>query len=263
MHKEIVITIDLDGTLIARGNSIIGGQTTIDLLSELIANGCKLVVNTGRLDHDIIAIQKLYDLAVSARISQNGCVLVDETNAYAHLMNKQEAKHVLTELNQYEEIRTELNTVSNRYWKTMREPSFPKEYYDSHILTDSFETILAYQPVTLFLCVGDSQQLQKIQEYVFTTCETLTAVMTSRKSLEIYTKGISKGYALRELYPDAMIYGIGDSENDFSVFEVATKSYCVNETLQHPAMHTSASIDLVLQEIKEELIHEHFFCTTR
>lgn len=261
--REQVITFDLDGTLITSDNKLIGQDKTIMLLKQLLNAGCKIVVNTGRLDHDIISIQKKYELLVSARVSQNGCVMVDNKEAYAQLMNKDEALMVWQELKKKSKVRTEINSVSNRYWKSMRTPNMPKEYYDSHVIVQSFQQVIMYQPVTLFLCLGSSEELESIQEYIRENCDVLQAVMTSPKSLEIYQKGISKGKAIRETYPKAMIYGIGDSENDFSVFENSDISFCVRPDVKERADMYVDRIDIALEKIKEYLQNENNFSSTR
>ena len=50
----------------------------------------------------------------------------------ATLLDKQDALQIYKDI-KTKDIRIELNTVSNRYWKTDRDPDFPKEFYDSHI----------------------------------------------------------------------------------------------------------------------------------
>lgn len=256
LEKEIVVTLDLDGTLLAHGNKIIGGQETLDLLSEFDRHGIKIVINTGRLDHDIIAIQKMYDFDVSARVSQNGCVVVDDDSIQAKLMDKKEAALIWQELKKHPEIRTEINTVSNRYWKTLRDPNFPKEYYDSHVIKEHYQPVIEYQPITLFLCVGQKETLEPIRDFVEANCQKVHAVMTSKTSLEIYQKGVSKGRTIKEIYPEAEIYGIGDSENDFSVFENSSVSYMINPDSEVNATHTVASITEALQLIKKEITQQ-------
>lgn len=253
MNRQVVVTLDLDGTLLAHGNKIIGGSKTIELLSDLAMKGCLIVINTGRLDHDIIAIQNMFGIRIDARVSQNGCVLNDDRTIDAKLMDKTEALTVWQYLKNVSVVRTEINTVSNRYWKTPRDPHFPKEYYDSHVMVKHFTPVLEYQPVTEFLCVGKSEDLIPIRQFVEANCHLLGAIMTSPSSLEIYTKGISKGKTIRGIYPDATIYGIGDSENDYSVFDVSDMSFCVNETADGVATYTVQSVDKALERVKEAL----------
>src|SRR5699024_1838657 len=263
LKNKVVVTLDLDGTLLAHGNEILGGQKTLDCLSELVAMGVGIVINTGRLDHDILAIQNGYHLPISARVSQNGCVVIDDTSVQASIMDKKEAQLVWAELRLNNEIRTEVNTVSNRCWLTLRGPDLPKEYYDSHILQEDFTEFIDNQPCTLFLCLGDSEKLEKVRHFVEANCQTLQAVMTSKKSLEIYAKGISKGATISQLFADSYIYGIGDSENDFFVFEVSDQAFCVSEETVHPKAQNVARIDDALTMIKEDILHENRLTSLR
>lgn len=227
MLRNVVIAIDLDGTLLGSQNVIIGGERTIELLRQLSTSGVRIAINTGRLDHDMIAIQRRYGLTIDSRISQNGCVVVDDYTLRAHLANKGDMQLILQYLQNFPNNRVELNTISNRYWLTPRGKNAPKEYYDSSILVPSFEDVIQFQPMTEFLCFGTFEDLQEIKSGINQKFDQTVAVMTSRSSLEILPEGISKGRALREKYPDDYIIGIGDSENDRSVFEVSDYSYGV------------------------------------
>ena len=135
----------------------------------------------------------------------------------------------------------------------MRDSDFPKEYYDSHIIKKHFQPIIEYQPITLFLCVGQKKTLEPIRDFVRTNCEKVHAVMTSKTSLEIYQKGVSKGRTIKELYPDAKIYGIGDSENDFSVFDNSSVSYMIQPDGKVDATYDVSSITEALKMIKKEV----------
>lgn len=252
-----ILTFDLDGTLIGSGNKIIGGDKTINLLKEIRDRGIKLVANTGRLDHDITSISEKYNIDIDFRISQNGAVVIDDKITTAKILNKKEALQILTHLSKYKNIRYELNTVSNRYWKTPRLAHHPKEYYDSHIINADFKSVILYQPVVLFLCLGQKEELDNIKNYVNTNFQNVRAVSTSNKSLEILTKDVSKGHTLKEIFPHSYIYGIGDSENDYSVFEISDQAYYVGtHEYQRENVEKEKSIDLVLEKILYSITKE-------
>lgn len=263
MQNKVIVTLDLDGTLLAHGNQIIGGKKTLDLLNELVNMGVQLVVNTGRLDHDILAIQKEYQLPISARVSQNGCVVVDDKQVRARIMDKKEAKLVWKQLRLNTAVRTEVNSVSNRYWLSPRDPNFPNEYYDSSIIKADFAEIIDYQPCTLFLCVGVNKELEAIRRFVSANCSQLQAVMTSQKSLEIYPVGVSKGQTIATLFKDAYVYGIGDSENDFSVFDVSDQAFSVRAETVYPRTRNEADISCALVKIKEDILNENRLSSLR
>lgn len=254
MKKEIILTFDLDGTLIDSNNEIIGGDKTISYLKKIQAMGVSLVGNTGRLDHDLTFISDQYDLKIDCRISQNGAVVIDDHIADGKLMDKKEALQVWSFLKNKNSVRSEINTVSNRYWLTPREDFRPKEYYDSHVINENFVDLIKYQPCVLFLCLGPIEDLESIRSFVNTNCEKLSAVLTSNKSLEILQNGVSKGSTLNQLFKDAYTFAIGDSENDHSVFEHADESYYVGEDNVIGLEYTKIDrIDLALEKIYKTL----------
>lgn len=225
--KNNVVVFDLDGTFINEDNEVIGGKKTLQELTDLQEMGCTLAVCTGRLDHDVIKIANTYDLPMYHRISQNGAVIYTDNICEAHLLDKQEALSINAYLEEVK-VRVELNTISNRYWKTERDPDFPKELYDSHRITASFEDILQYEPAVLFLVIADAEVLSQIALHIEENYSLTKAVMTSATSLEILNVKASKGNAIREVYPDATVYAIGDSPNDFDMLSKANVGYIVS-----------------------------------
>ena len=105
-----------------------------------------------------LKIEEQYKLKIEHRISQNGAVCMKGQQLIATLIDKQEAINIYKEI-QKEDIRIELNTVSNRYWKSERDPAFPSELYDSHIICKDFDKLILYQPAVLFLVIGTEDKL--------------------------------------------------------------------------------------------------------
>ena len=245
-----IISVDLDGTLINGKNEIIGGEKTLNILNELKEDGYSLVINTGRLDHDIDIINKRYDLDVNCRISQNGAVIQGDGELNVKLIDKNEALDIYKYIKE-SKLRIELNTASNRYWKSDRDPDFPKEFYDSSIIRADFTDVIKYQPVVLFLLIGDESEINKVQTYVNENCTKIKAIKTSKSSLEILNVNVSKGNALLEIFKDNEIISIGDSENDFSMFDISNKFYYVGEDTCFNKENNVDSIYEALKEIKE------------
>ncbi|MFV0392816.1 MAG: HAD-IIB family hydrolase [Coprobacillaceae bacterium] len=251
MHKQMnnkVVVFDLDGTLLGGNNEIIGGQATLQILHDLKEQGYQLAICTGRLDHDIMYINKKYDLGITERISQNGAVVVKGDTCNALLIDTKEALQVLT-LFKNKNIRIELNTISNRYWLEERSPDFPKELYDSHHIVKDFQTILENQPCVLYLVIGEEQELDILQEQIDTQFQNIKAVKTSSTSLEIMNIRASKGKAMISMYPTEEIYAIGDSQNDFDMFPYAYKSYLVGGKHNDDATYHMDTILEALQDI--------------
>lgn len=221
-----VLSIDLDGTLLDESNNIVGGEATLDMFKVLHAKGVQIVINTGRLDHDIDFIKNRYSLPIDVRISQNGAVTFKDDTLKAALLDKQEALQFYQAIIKTD-LRVELNTISNRYWHSLRSPDFPKEFYDSSRVISDFTPIIQYQPCVLFLLIGNQDEIEGARSLVETNFKHLLAVQTSATSLEVLVRGVSKGKSLSEAFPESEIFAIGDSENDHSMFDCADHAYYV------------------------------------
>lgn len=244
-----VIVFDLDGTLLDTKNEIIGGEKTLSLLNDYQESGYRLAICTGRLDHDIVAINIKYHLGITERISQNGAVIYQGNQLNAALLDKRDAMGIYDLLKEYN-VRVEMNTVSNRYWMSPRDPDFPKEFYDSSIIKEDFKDIIPYQPVVLYLVVGEEDYLKEIQTVIKKKFTQVDAILTSKTSLEIVPLHISKGEAIRTMYPEDEVYAIGDSESDLAMLEYAHRFYYVKEEVEGAIC--VESILEALEKIKEE-----------
>ena len=190
-----------------------------------------------------------YHLGITERISQNGAVIYQGNQLNAALLDKRDAMGIYDLLKEYN-VRVEMNTVSNRYWMSPRDPDFPKEFYDSSIIKEDFKDIIPYQPVVLYLVVGEEDYLKEIQTVIKKNFTQVDAILTSKTSLEIVPLHISKGEAIRTMYPEDEVYAIGDSESDLAMLEYAHRFYYVKEEVEGAIC--VESILEALEKIKEE-----------
>lgn len=246
-----VLCFDLDGTLINGKNEIIGGEDTLKGLKNLQDRGYELVITTGRLEHDIYHINKKHHLNINVAVSQNGAVVNKDKELSAKLLDKKEAINIYKYL-KTKDLRVELNTVSNRYWHDDRDPDFPKEYYDSSNIKEDFSDIIKYQPTILFLVIGEKEKIKEVQDFINSNYNKVEAVRTSEGSLEILAKGVSKGTIVKKLFPNKEIISIGDSENDFSLFELSNRSYYVGQGDCSKASYNFNTIDKAIKHIIKE-----------
>lgn len=249
-----LLTLDLDGTLLDHENEIIGGTATVALLKKFQEAGVALVINTGRLDHDIACAAEKMGLALEAQVSQNGAVIVQNAQMRASQLDKKEACALWQYLKKQEQVRVELNTVSNRYWLKDRPAGAIQELYPSQRIVADYEPVLKHQPAVLFMIVSrKKEQLEQIQAYVKARFDHLHPLLTSASSLEIIPAGVSKGTAMRQLYPADFLIAVGDSENDFPVFEVADIAYCVGNK-EHPRAVSAKNIVEALELSAKNLL---------
>lgn len=249
---EKVVVFDLDGTLLDEHNRIIGGEKTMQALHELKENGFHLAICTGRLDHDIVKIDEKYHLDIKERISQNGAVIYKEGHVQATLLEKPQAISIARFISQ-KPVRLEMNTISNRYWSSERDPDFPKELYDSSVIRKDYQDIIPYQPIVLFLVIGEHSILEDIQKEVLEKYEGVSAILSSQTSLEIVHEGVSKGQALKDMYDGYDIYAIGDSQSDQSMSAYAKYFYYAS---QEPCVK-AIQIDTIDQALEDILKKEH------
>lgn len=244
-----IVTVDLDGTLLNNSNEIIGGEKTKNLIKKLQDKGFEFIINTGRLDHDILKVANAYDLPKETRLSQNGAVIVHNNTLDATLLDKAEAREVWNFLQRLEGLRIELNTVSNRYWLEDRSPGFVRELFASEKIVDEYDSIIDYQPIVLFLVIGDREPIATAREYIEANFNKLYPVQTSANSLEILPNGVSKGIGLRKMFAEDVIFAVGDSENDYSIFDVADQSYLIGTGKYEKAVNVkdiAEALELIL-----------------
>lgn len=226
--RDVVVAFDMDGTLLDADNNVIGGEETVDILGRLQRRGCTMAIGTGRLDHDIIRAGERFGLHFDNRISQHGAVRRSKGRVEAELLNPEDALEIFNRIEDAP-VRIEVNTVSNRYWTSERDPDFPKELYDSHIIKGDLREVIRCQPIVLFLLVGDGVDLEPIARMVGEEYPGVQAVMSSKTSLEVMPRGVSKGSALAQMYAGKRIMAIGDAPNDFEMFGKAERSYLVSD----------------------------------
>ena len=123
----------------------------------------------------------------------------------------------------------EINTVANRYWTCDRDPDFPRELYDSHIIKTDLKEVILCQPIVLFLIIGKQDELEKIGQMINQQYHLVQAIMTSATSLEIMSCEASKGKALKKNFINEQIYAIGDSPSDFDMIEYSEYFYNVGQ----------------------------------
>lgn len=249
-----VVVFDLDGTFLNGNNEVIGGQKTIDEIRQLKEAGCRMAICTGRLDHDIVKIDEKFHLNIHERISLNGAVFYIGSHLEASLLDKKAALEVNELVKNFTDVRVEMNTVTNRYWHSDRDPDFPKELYDSSVITDAdYASIIPYQPVVLFLIVGKTERLKEIRTIISEKVKHVNPMLTSPTSLEIVPEGINKGTAVAAMYPDETVYAVGDSDSDKSMMPMSEKFYYLGKDDCDGAVRKndiSEALEDILKEVR-------------
>ncbi|MEW9677415.1 Cof-type HAD-IIB family hydrolase [Lentibacillus sp. L22] len=226
-----VIICDLDGTLLRENGQ--PAPETVEIVRRFIDSGGIFMIATGRLDHDIVYIEEKLGVRGAYRISQNGAVIKNQAN---EIIWKQEidvitAIEIVKMLNK-KSPRVEISDADHRYFPTPRGTDEVGEFVDQSIVDSSFvakigKTIFP----TILLTFGGN--FENITQYIRANYgQMVDVIMTSPSTLEILSKGVSKGAALEKILQKLPMIGevcaIGDSENDISMFEIADYAYAIS-----------------------------------
>lgn len=239
-----IIICDLDGTLLDAKGQL--ASETIKKVNEFIDSGGTFIIATGRLDHDIVYIEKKLGVRGSYRISQNGAIIKSQ---YNELLWKQElesitANEIVSLLNK-NNLRVEISDAYYRYFPSPRGAGNVAEFVDHSIVDPDFNKKIGKDIFpTLLLAFGTEEIFQNITNFIDKDYgQEVDTIMTSSSTLEVLSKGVSKGSAIKKILKDQhlksnRICAIGDSENDVSMFEIADYAYTIStasENIQNEA----------------------------
>ncbi|MGX4668630.1 HAD family hydrolase [Cerasibacillus sp. JNUCC 74] len=229
-----VLICDLDGTLLDKNNEI--SLENMRKIQSFSNSGGTFIIATGRLDHDIVYVEKQLGIQGAFRISQNGAVI---TNKDGKVVFKQEidshtAKGIMKILDKRKE-RVEVNDAIRRYFPSPRPMGRVAEFVDSSVIDPQLNKKVGNNVIpTIFLIFGEKSGFKEIKAVIHKKYEDIVnCVKTSDSSLEIMSKNISKGVAVRQIMKELNrttqdVYVIGDSENDISMFEAAGYSFAID-----------------------------------
>lgn len=246
-----ILFCDLDGTLLDHKNNI--DEFSLKKLKNYIKDGGKLVIATGRLDHDIKEVEEKLGIIGEYRISQNGAVIKDKNDNV--ILNNTIPKDVVFDIRDYlstVELRVEASNLTNRYFKSKRPNGEVSEFVDSSIIDENyFEKIGNEINPNIFLIFGDEEKFKPIKENIdLNFSNKVECIMTSPVSLEIFNKESSKGKAIRYILEKEGlkiddVIACGDSDNDVSMFEELNISAALShskEIVRKKASHVVESV---------------------
>lgn len=226
------LVCDLDGTLLDYEGRI--DEQSLAKIKTFIAKGGNFIICTGRLDQDIIFIEKKLGIKSKYRISQNGAVIKDDQNQFVLVETiPDQAIKKINEIVFDKKVRTEVSNVSNRFFPSPRLPEELGEFVDTSIVVSDLEKVSRKIQPTIFLMFGNDQVFEKIKTDIKEQAiSEIQVVQTSPNSLEIFSKNISKGRAVSFLMKQLSIipeqlYVAGDAESDTSMFGYTNHSFAV------------------------------------
>lgn len=231
-----VLICDLDGTLLDKNNEI--SLESMKKVQSFSNSGGIFIIATGRLDHDIVYVEKQLGVQGDYRISQNGAVITNKggTVVFKDEINSYVAKGIMEILDERNE-RVEVNDAIRRYFSSPRPMGGVAEFVDSAVIDPQLSKEVGDSLIpTSFLIFGKKLGFKEIKTAISKKYDNIVnCVETSDSSLEIMSKNVSKGIAVRKIMKEMNIltkdvYVIGDSENDISMFEAAGYSFAIDGT---------------------------------
>ena len=219
-----LIFFDIDGTLISKGNQVLG-ESTKESLRKARENGHICIVNTGRtwrMVGDWLPQQAEFDgylLGCGTMVRYRGEVLLHRTFSPA------DARRIMIALDECG-IDALLEGADNNYAKDISK--FQSESFRDHMRRRHPSDCLPWEEAAgnfdkFIVNQVDSQRMELFQQQFK---EELSFIDRDRGFWEIAPKGYSKGSAIAFLadrlqIPIADTVAVGDSNNDLEMFQCA------------------------------------------
>lgn len=257
-----VLACDLDGTLLDEHHNI--DSKSLKKIKQFCKEEHIFIVATGRLDHDIVYIEKELGFSGQYRMSQNGAIIRNHAGEIIEYKTIDTQSIVqISDFLQGLHLRVEASTADNRYFPSPRAEGAVAEYHDSSIILTNFYQDIKKLHICTFLIFGTEADFAPIREYLKNNlAEKVDGFMTSPVSFEIVAKGINKGWALQKLLEKlytqkdvSLTAAIGDAENDASMFPIVDQSFvmehakaAVKKQAKHVVQTVGQCVDILLLE---------------
>jgi len=247
---------DVDGTLLQDHKL---DSNTVELIRLFVEQGNKFILATGRIDPDIIGLEKSLGFFGDYRISQNGAVIKDKAGnvIYKKLLPKEVVPALTDYIFGLQNVTVEITEVSSRYATAPRNISYTYEFTTPIAVDPNIREKIPTLECTLFLILSDDAELfKKIQNDIQEKWgDKIYAVLTSPGCLEVISQEVSKGNAIafleKKLGLDKKnIFVAGDSYNDVSMFEKYSNSFGMKNGAAEAVSKASKIVSSVAEVIE-------------
>lgn len=251
-----LLVCDLDGTLLDEKNQI--DPITLSSLKEYILTN-DFCVCTGRLDQDIVFVEKQLDVLGKYRISQNGAIVRDSTGKTVSKETiPSDLVPIINKVVFNRGLRVEVSDENHRYFPSPRDPSQVAEFVDTSIVKPNLAEFIEkpdFQAVIYLIFGNDKIFKPLIKALREVVGERVNIQQTSPSTIEIFSTHASKGMAVESLmrqegYEADNVFVAGDAENDTTMFGLTKHSYAVGsladqETINKAAKHVKTIADVI------------------
>ncbi|WP_099223876.1 Cof-type HAD-IIB family hydrolase [Listeria costaricensis] len=261
MKKPKLLICDLDGTLLDHTGQV--DASSLEEIKAFCASGGELVICTGRLDQDIEFVEEALGFKGAFRISQNGAVIKKRDGEILQALPI--ASDMIEPINRVvfaSGLRVEISSVQNRYFPSPRNPEEVAEFVDTSIVVADLDAASRseFDPV-IYLMFGNREKFAEIKAKLPLGEESpVQATMTSEQSLEIFSKEVSKGRAVKKVMAQMglsseQVVIFGDAESDTTMFPLTEYSFAVQDASQEvrsQAKHYAATVGDALRFLKKK-----------
>jgi Cof subfamily protein (haloacid dehalogenase superfamily) len=256
---------DYDGTINVNHNDIIE-QQDLEFINEWIDDGNKLVIATGRMNHEILGVLKQNAIPFDYLVMNNGaCVYDKSNNLISHLTipmaARKEIVAILTEWKDrfaisycIENTRTDLTSV---YTKEIEESEFLRQYAPHHnnfaAGIKDIETNKDLNIIYFYVNKGDIEEIKNR----FHAIPGLKAVRTVTNVIEVMNADVSKAHGIKIIedmhnLDSANIFTSGDGENDIEMLAHTKHSFAM-DTADDVVKKTASHVIARVRDIKKYL----------
>lgn len=234
MYK--IIFCDLDGTLLDNNRKV--SEINKNAIKKAIDIGCKFVICSGRSNMSIDHFNKFFgfDLIKNYAVAFNGAYIYETDTG------KKLAEHLVPSLAAIDAINMcrKFNVDIMVYQNETLNFDTPSDRIDvyakrnmvnTNVVSDL--TIIAGNPVSKVIIIGDNSELKKVENEVMSTNlkNNMTTFFSADTLYEFNPLGIDKGTGLKELSKILNInieetIAIGDNFNDLSMIKCAGLGVC-------------------------------------
>ena len=250
---------DLDGTLVHE-NKI--HEDDIKAISKLKEKGHKFIISTGRSYKGVEEVINNYDIDYDYLLLCNGGLIIDGNNKVVldEWVPSEIAQEIVDEFYDYGNVLIYLDNSTNTILVDNHDVDKSKIMDMFDYFTDKIDIAKAmnmtddYKILSVFTTDKDVEKAEKIKKKIESKYGDYVEVYRNQFFVDIAPKGCSKGAGLLKILElenkkEDILFTVGDSFNDISMFNITENSYTFNHAEDKVKAHAKNQIDYVHEVI--------------
>ena len=245
---------DLDGTLIHNGEI---KREDIDAILKLKAKGYKFIISTGRSIKSInLFFDRYPEIEYDYIVGCNGSIILDKNRnvVYENYISSEVGKDLLSNFMNEEKCCAHFESDDINYLidPVNSEDIEEHMHYFQEIISkeDVLKLKTKYTTISLFARDKSIERAQNVRDRIASMYEDKLEVFRNQYFIDIAPKECSKGNGIKKVleldggHVD-MLYTIGDSFNDISMFKITKNSFTFNNAEELVKIEANNYVDTV------------------